>query len=139
MPTFLPSSASAAARFAVTVDLADAALARADAHDVGHQRQRSLGQAAAAAELPLQRALLATAEHVERDVHLRDSTERGDGLGDGGLEVVADRAARGGQRHHDRDAAVVVDVDRADHAQLDDRAAQLRVDDGLERLEDLLA
>ena len=50
--------------------LADAALARADADDVRHLRERALRQAVAA-ELALQDALLGVAEHVEVDVDAR--------------------------------------------------------------------
>ena len=59
---------SAAARLAVIGRLADAALARADADDVGDLGQRALGQPAGAAELLLQAGLLLVGEDVEGDV-----------------------------------------------------------------------
>ena len=54
---------------------------------------------------------------------------------DAGLEVAADRAAGGGQRDHHVDDAVLVDVDRAHHLELDDVAPQLGVDDGSQRVD----
>ena len=109
--------------------LADAALARADADDVAHLGERALGQRAAS-ELAPQRRLLVVGEDVEADVDADDALDAADGLGHAGLEVVANRAARGGQRDHDIDHAVFVDVDRADHLELDDVAAELGVDNG---------
>jgi len=85
---------------------------------------------AAAAELALERALLVVRQHVERDVDARHALEGADGLSDAVLEVAADRAARGRQRHHDGDGAVIRDLDRPHHAELDDVLVQLRVDDG---------
>ena len=51
--------------------LADAALAGADADDVGDLRERALGQPAGAAELLLQPGLLLVGEDVEADVDVR--------------------------------------------------------------------
>src|SRR5206468_2003039 len=65
-----------------------------------------------------------------------DATHRG---GDAGLEMALDRAAGGRQRHGDVDDSAVLDVDRPDHLELDDVAPELRVDDHLQRLEDLLS
>ena len=45
------------------------------------------------------------------------------------LEVVAHRALGDRQRQTDRDGAVGVDIDRSDHAQVDEIASQLGVDD----------
>src|SRR5262249_19559794 len=81
---------------------------------------------------------LRVAEDVEADPHLGDALERRDVGGDGLLKVVADRAAGGGERDDDLDLAVLEDLDRADHAELDDVAPQLRVDDLAEGLGDLL-
>src|SRR2546423_1154179 len=54
------------------------------------------------------------------------------------LEVGADRAAGGGERDRDIDAcAAVVNVDRPDHAEVDDALAQLGVDHRAQRLGDL--
>ena len=119
--------------------LAHAALARADADDVRDLRERALGQAAAA-ELLLQRALLLVAEHVEVDIDAGHALEGADRLCHGGLEMAADRAARRGQRHGDvDDPGGVMDRDRADHVELDDGAPELRVDDRLQGLGDLLS
>ena len=117
--------------------LADATLARADAEDVGDLRERSGGQRAAAERL-LELALLGVRQDVEGDVDLRDAVDRERLAGHGLDEVVADRAARGRQRDGDGEDAAVGDLDRADHAELDDRLVQLGVDDPLERGEDLV-
>ena len=68
-----------------------------------------------------------------------DAVDAAHGVGDGGLEVALDRAAGGRQRDGDVDDAAVLDVDRADHLELDDVAPQLGVDDDLQRLEDLVS
>ena len=117
--------------------LADAALAGGDADHVLHLRQRALRQLAAAERL-LEVAFLLVGEDVEADRDRGHAFELGDVLGDGLFEVGADRAAGGGQRDDDLDAAVLLDLDRADHAQLDDRAPQLGVDDGAQLLGDLV-
>src|SRR6185503_14612885 len=54
------------------------------------------------------------------------------------LEVAADRAAGGRERDHDVDGPVGAGLDRPDHLELHDGATQLRVDDGGQRLEDLV-
>ena len=116
--------------------LADAALAGGDADHVLDLGQGALGQARPPQRL-LQAALLLVAEHVEADLDRGHPLERGDLLGDRLLEVRADRAARRGQGDDDLDPAVVADLDRAHHPQLDDRAPQLGVDHGAEALGDL--
>ena len=60
--------------------LADAALARADADDVGDLGQRALGQPARAAELLLQPGLLGVGEDVEADLDALHALERADRL-----------------------------------------------------------
>jgi hypothetical protein len=60
-------------------------------------------------------------------------------LRDAGLEVVADRAAGGRQRDHHVDYAVLVDVHRADHLQLDDVSPELGVDHVAERVNYLIS
>ena len=119
--------------------LAHAALAGADADDVGDLGQRALGQPAGAAELLLQAGLLLVGEDVEGDVDVRDAVDAARGGRDGGLEVAADRAAGGRQRHGHVDDPAVGDLDRPDHAQLDDVLPQLGVDDDPQGLEDLLS
>ena len=118
--------------------LADAALARGDADHVLDLGQGAFGQAPPA-ELLLELSLLGVGEDVEADLYLVDAFELGDLLDHGLLEVVADRAAGGRQRDDDLDAAVVADLDRADHAELDDVLAQLGVDDRAGLLVDLFA
>ena len=83
--------------------LADAALARADADDVGDLGQRALGQPAGAAELLLQRRP-SPGRRGRRRRPRRAATPASapTAVRDGGLEVAADRAAGRGQR--DRDA-----------------------------------
>ena len=95
---------------------------------------RAPGGQLAAAERLLQGAFLLVGENVEADRDLGHPVQLGDLFGDGLFEVGADRAARRGQRDDDLDPAVVADLDRADHAQLDDRAAQLGVDHGSQLL-----
>ena len=117
--------------------LADAALAGGDADHVLDLGQRALRQLAAAERL-LQVAFLLVGEDVEADRDRGHAVQLGDLLGDRLFEVGADRAAGGGQRDDDLDPAALLDLDRADHAQLDDRAAQLGVDDGAQLLGDLV-
>jgi hypothetical protein len=117
--------------------LAHAALAGADAHDVGDLRERA-GRQLAAAELLLEAGLLLVGEDVEGDVDTGHALEGADGGADGVLEVAADGAAGRGQRDGDVDRPVGARVDRPDHLELHDGATQLRVDDGGQRLEDLV-
>ena len=119
--------------------LADAALARPDAVDVRDLRERTLRQAARPAELALQFGLLLVGQHVEADVDAGHPVEDADGVGDGGLERVLDRAAGSRERDGDVDGPALLDLDRADHVELDDVAPQLRVDHDLQRLEDLIS
>ena len=83
---------------------------------------------AAAAEALLERLLLLGGEHVEADVDAAHAVERARRSAHGLLELRADRAARGGQRDHHVDRALVGLLDRADHAERDDVLAQLGVD-----------
>src|SRR5262249_45947042 len=73
---------------------------------------------------------------VERDA--LDAGNVPQHVGDLLLERVAQRTAGDGQRDRDADVAAL-DLDTADHVELGDRALQLRVDDPLERTEDLVA
>src|SRR6266536_792071 len=57
-----------------------------------------------------------------------DAVERGHLLHHSLLEVGADRAAWRGERDDHLDATVVQDLDRADHAEVDDALAKLGVD-----------
>ena len=100
--------------------------------------ERALGQAArgraSAAATPFSWSLSTSKSTLTRG----DAVELGDRVAHGGLEVVADRAAGRRQRDGDVDDAVGVDVDRADHLELDDVAPQLGIDDDLQRLADLV-
>jgi hypothetical protein len=117
--------------------LADPALAGPDADHVLDGGKRALGQRPAAEPL-LKRLLLVGREDVEADGDRLDPVEGADVLDDGLLEVGADRAAGGRQRHDDIDAAGRGLLDRAHHPKRDDVLAQLRIDDGSERLLDLI-
>ena len=119
--------------------LAHAALAGADAEDVGDLRQRALGQPAGAAERLLQAGLLLVAQDVEADVDAGDPVDGGHRLRHAGLEMAFDRAAGGRQRDRDVHGTLLVDLDGTDHPELDDRSVELRIDDDLQRLEDLVS
>jgi hypothetical protein len=110
-----------------------------DADDVLDLGQRAVRQALRSPELALERLLLPGVEHVEAHVDAGDPLDRLHVLHDGGLEVVTDRAPRRGQRDLDGDLAAFAHVDRADHVQLDDVVVQLGVDDGTERIDDLIS
>ena len=119
--------------------LADAALAGADADDVRDLRERAGRQPAAAAELAGCSAPFSASDSTSKSTFTPDdAVERADGVGDAGLEVAADRAAGRREGDGDVDDAVGVSVDRADHAERDDVLAQLGVDDGAQRLADLV-
>ena len=120
-----PSACSAAARLAVIVDLPTPPLPEATQITFLTWARAPSGSLRPA-ELLLEPGLLAVGEDVEADVDGVHALELGDVLDDGLLEVVADRAAGGGQRDDDLDAAVVADLDRAHHPELDDRYAAAR-------------
>ena len=86
-----------------------------------------------------ERRLLVVGQDVEADVDAGDAVELADRLGHAGLEVAADRAAGRRQRDHHVDHAVLVDLDRADHLELDDVAPQLGVDHGTEGVDYLVS
>jgi hypothetical protein len=113
--------------------LADTALARGHAEDRPDLGQRALGQRRPAEPL-LQLALLGLGEHVEFHLHVGDALQGDERLGDGLLEVRADRAAGGRQRDDDHRLPVGGDVDAAHHAEVDDRAAQLGIHHRRQRL-----
>jgi hypothetical protein len=117
--------------------IVDATLAGGDADHVLDLRQGALGEAGTA-QLVAKPRLLLVAEHVEPDVDRRDAVQLRDALRDGLLEVVTNRAAGRGQRDDDLDAPVLLDLDRADHAEVHYRAPQLGVDDLAQPLGDLL-
>jgi hypothetical protein len=111
--------------------LAHAALAardRVDASTRGRlgERDHRLG-AGAAAQAVLQFLALLGRHHAEVHHHSGDA---GDGAGGGGdvpLQGVTHRAAGDREQYPDRGDASVVDGDGLDHAQLGDRAANLRI------------
>ena len=117
--------------------LPHAALAGRHADHVAHLGERALREAGAA-QLALEGALLALGEDIEVDVHPLDAVQTPHRLGDGGLEVAADRAAGRGQRDGHIHLAAIPDVDGPDHLQLHDGAAQLGVDDRPQRLQNLI-
>ena len=55
------------------------------------------------------------------------------------VDLVAQRASGDREGDQDPDPAVVVQVDVAEHPEIDDRSVQLRVLDRTERIDDLLA
>ena len=77
--------------------------------------------------------------HGELEVDASDAVEWRDGVGDASCDLVAQRAAGDGEGDEDPDSSVVVQVDVAEHPEVDDRSVQLRVLDGTERIDDLLA
>ena len=85
--------------------LPDAALSGSDADDVLHRGHRARRQLADP-ELRAQRGLLGVVEDVEVDAHRAHALERHHGVVHRALEVPADRAAGGRQRHGDGDVAV---------------------------------
>ena len=99
--------------------LADAALAGGDADHVLHLGQGPLRQLAAAEGL-LQLAFLVVGKDIEADRNRGHPVQLGNLLGHRLFEVGADRAAGGGQRDDHLDPPVLLDVDRANHPQLDD-------------------
>ena len=125
----MPSACSAAARLAVTVDLPTPPLPEPTQITFFTRASAPCGSAPAAEAL-LERLLLGVAEHVEVDTRPRSTPSSAPTLlGDGLLEVRADRAAGVVSETRHVHAAVVARDDRADHAQLDDVLAQLGVDD----------
>ena len=77
--------------------------------------------------------------HGELEVDASDPVERCDGVGDASCDLVAQRAAGDGEGDQDPDPPVVAEVDVAQHPEVDDRSVQLRVLDGPESVDDLLA
>ena len=77
--------------------------------------------------------------HREIEFDVGHAVERCDGVGDATLDLVAQRASGHREGDEDPDAAVVAQVDVAQHPEVDDRSVQLRVFDGTKRIDDLLA
>ena len=110
--------------------LADAALAGADAEDVGDLRPaRRSGSPPPRPSFCCSAAFCWSVRTSKATLTAVTPSSALDGVGDAGLEVAADRAAGRRQRDHDVDHAAVADVDRAHHVELDDVAAQLGIDD----------
>src|SRR5207253_4984980 len=120
--------------------LADAALSARDRdHSRGSVERDAFGALGdAAAELGGERRFLLGGHDVEVERDAFDAGNRRERLGHLLLEARPQRAAGDGQRDRDGDIAAA-DPDVADHVELGDRTAQLRVDDLLERLQDLVA
>jgi hypothetical protein len=91
-----------------------------------------------AVELLAQRLALAVGHHGEVEVDVAHPGKRLHRPADAVLDLVAQRAAGDGEGDQHLHVAVRADLDVADHAQLDDRAVQLRVFHGAERFDDLI-
>jgi hypothetical protein len=96
------------------------------------------GGARVAVQALAQVLALLVGHHGELEVDARHALERGDGAVDAALDLVAQRAPRHGEGDQDTDAAVGADVDRAQHAEVDDRAVQLGVLHGAQCVDDLV-
>src|SRR5207245_11066720 len=120
--------------------LADPALAARDGdHARGAIERDALGALGnAAPELGGQRRLLLGRHDVEVERDTLYAGDRRERLGDLLLEARAQGTALYGQSDRHGDVAAV-DPNGANHVELGDRAAKLRVDDLLQRLEDLVA
>ncbi len=110
--------------------LADAALAGRDRQDPGrrrHRRRRCVlpGLPAGAAH---DVRLLGRVHLSDGQLDRGDAGEPGQPAADVPLDLAAQRAAGDRQRHLDVDGPVRVDLETADHAEVDDVRAQLRVD-----------
>ena len=77
--------------------------------------------------------------HGELEIDAGHAVERSDRLRDASRDLVAQRASGDREGDQDPDPAVVVQVDVAEHPEIDDRSVQLRVLDRTERIDDLLA
>ena len=128
-PTTRPVSARAAARLAATDDLPTPPLPERDRDDRGRDRDRGLGRgglgqgAGPAHEL----GPGAVAHHRRDDVDLVDALGGAGGLAHVALDLAAQGAGRRGQGDLDA-GAPGLDLDGADHAQVDDGRAQLGVE-----------
>ena len=133
MPTDLPSSVSAAARFEVSVDLPTPPLP-----DPMHRTWPTWASAPAGIE-PRPSVFCSAAFSVS-DRTSKATVDRADAGDRAGLardrlgEVLRIGQPAVVSETVTCDVAAVGDVDRAHHAELDDRAAQLRVDDALRAL-----
>ena len=87
-----------------------------------------------AVEALAQLLALVVGHHREVEADGVHPVEGGDGGGDAVGDLVAQRAAGHGEGDQDADPAAV-DADVADHAEVDDRAVQLRVLDGPQGLD----
>ena len=137
-PTFSPRAAIATARFTVTELLPTPPLPDATAIDAGQRAglgERDLVRRGVGAADGLAQGLaLRVVHHVEaRPLHAGHAGHPGDRLGDPGGDRLAHRAARHGEVDGDVDPALGVAADVLDHAELGERAVDLRVLDGGQR------
>ena len=89
-----------------------------------------------AVQLEAQGFALLVCHDRELEIHRRDTVERHDGIGDPGLDLVAQRTAGDGQR--DRDAGdVAVDDCSPHHVEVDDASMQLWIFDGPQGLDEV--
>ena len=96
---------------------------------------------AVAAASPWSRSRSSARSSSVMTVKSRDTDETPSSGTDGAFDAVRDLVAQRAAGHRERDQhghAAVVDRDVAHHAEIDDRAMQLGVLDGPQRLEDLL-
>ena len=140
-PTVKPWAARAAARFTVTDDLPTPPLPEATAMT----RVVAGTAVSGAAPSTFQRALAMAVGLLVGVISVQSSftpVTPGERL-DPGQDVLLDlgpqRATRGGEGDGDRDDAVVGHGDRLGHAEVDDVAAQLGVDDAAEQADDVVA
>ena len=140
IPTWWPSCDSAAARFAVSVDLPTPPLPEATA--ITRVRGSSWIERSLSGRPP--RSFVVSAERSSGVITSNssrtdvDALDRADLARDLLLERVAQRAPGHGQRDRHGHVAAV-DVERAHHVELGDGLAQLRVDHPGERFEQCFA
>ena len=134
IPTRAPLSRERSGEVRGQRRLADAALAGGDRDHAGRRVEldRLVRLGPAASELRRQRSALVRAHDVELEPDGCDALDGADLARDLLLERVPERAARNGERDRHGHVAAV-DRDLADHVEIGDRLAQLRVDDVRER------
>ena len=124
--------------------LADTALAGGDGEHLGQRsslREGDVALRAPAAQALLHGLSLVVGHHAQRDLDLMVGSDLGDGRSDVGGEPVLERACGDGQQDRRADGRRVgrgIDDDVVDHAELGDRALDLRVVDLGEGLADQL-
>ncbi len=120
--------------------LADPTLARRDHDDLRGGRDLGVGRVGprVPASLGHRRRLLGGVELGPVELDLPDAGQRADARPDVLLDLGAKRAARGGETDGDRHGAVVADAGAFGHAEVDDVAAELGIDDASQQREHLV-